>query len=92
MIKNLLIKCCGLIGRDDLAEELKNANFISDIVKNDAKNDIIKLISFFNFIISSIFENYISLEFCEKVTSDAVCEIDFDIFDLIDYIFLPCDF
>ena len=40
MIKNLLIKCCGLINRDDLITELKNANSIEDIVKNDVKTEI----------------------------------------------------
>ena len=79
MVKYLLIKCCGLIGRDDLIDELKNANSIDDILKNDVKNDIYKLISYFNFIITTLFENYLKLEFCEKVTSDALCEIDYHV-------------
>lgn len=79
MIKNLLIKCCGLINRDDLITELKNANSIEDIVKNDVKTEIIKLISYFNFVITSLFENYIKLEYCEKVTSDSMCEIDYEL-------------
>ena len=79
MIKSLLIKCCSIMGRDDLVAELKNANSIDEIVKNDAKMDIIKLISYLNFVLTSIFENYLKLEFCEKVTSDIQGEIDYEI-------------
>ena len=80
MFKNLLIKCCNLIGRDDIVEELKNANLIEDIVKNDIKNDIFKLISYYNYTVTSIFENYLKLEFYEKINSNYQSQIEYFFF------------
>lgn len=70
MIKNILIKCAELVNREDIVSSLKSANTINEIKNNSTQSDVIRLLSYYNFIIESIFENYISIEKFEKLTSD----------------------
>lgn len=70
MLKDLLIKCTNLIGRDDLSKEIKQAEHIDDITSDDTKNDIIKLLSYLNSSIQNIFEYYFSIRQVENISSD----------------------
>lgn len=70
MIKQILIKCTHLVNRDDIMSALKNASTINDISNTSIQNDIIRLISYYNFVVDSIFENYIKLEESETLYSD----------------------
>ena len=70
MVKQILTKCVELLNRDDILNELKNSTSISDITNNLIKNDVERLINYYNFTISNIFENYIFLEENELLLSD----------------------
>ena len=63
MFKDLLIKCCNLVGREDLSLEVENASKIDDILDISKKNEIINFFSYYNYVVCSIFENYLRLEF-----------------------------
>jgi len=77
MLKNILINCANLIGRDDIVLELKKYEKLSDFNDENIKNDISKLLCFYNFITNSIYENYLDLVFCEKIMSDSKSSIDY---------------
>ena len=69
MLKNILIKCLNLIGREDIILELEKYDSVNEIESADIKNEVIKLINTYNFVVSAIFENYIELCVTEKVMS-----------------------
>ncbi len=77
MFKDLLIKCCNFIGREDIVCELKSAEKLDDILNNNIKNDVINLFSYYNYVVCSVFENYLNLSFTEKVTSNSNSIIEY---------------
>lgn len=80
MLKKLLIHCCELLNRNDISTELKTNNTVADIFDNTIQNDILRLISFYNYTTSLIFNNYIKLINTEVVTTDKFGNIYFDKF------------
>ena len=70
MIKQLLIKCAELLNRDDIIVSLKDTDSVDNISNTSIQNDTIRLISYYNYVVSNIFENYISLSKTEILTSD----------------------
>lgn len=80
MLKNTLIKCAQLLDRDDLIDEIKNVESVNDIKNKLVQNDIIKLISYYNFITKTICENYIDLVRVDEFISDADRRIYYNFF------------
>lgn len=70
MLKNILIKCSELIGRDDIISAIKNIDDADNIENVSLKNDVVKLISFYNYVTNNVYENYLDLNFSENVKSD----------------------
>jgi len=70
MLKKTLIKCSQLIGRDDIILTLKDVNDADEIENSSIKNDVTRLINFYNFIVNSICENYLDLTYTESLSSD----------------------
>ena len=70
MLKNILIKTAELINRDDISSSLKKINSIDEINNDGLSNDISKMISYSNYILSDLFENYIFLNKSQELISD----------------------
>ena len=70
MLKNLLIKTAELINRDDISSSLKKINSIDEINNENLSNDITKMISYCNYILNDMFENYIFLNKTQELNSD----------------------
>lgn len=70
MLKNLIIKCSDLVNRDDISLALKNTSSLDEIENQNIQSDIIRLIQYYNFTISNIYENYIDAYTTEEVTSN----------------------
>ena len=77
MLKHLLIKTAEIINRNDIISCLKTTNSIDEISDSSLQNEICKLINFYNFTVSSIYENYLDLTFTEKVKSDSEKKIHY---------------
>ena len=71
MLKDILIKCSEILNRADITHALKSSNSIDDISNQQTQNDVIKLISFYNFVTISIFQSYIDLINTDTVVSDS---------------------
>ena len=71
MLKDILIKCSEILGRDDIKIELKKVNDVSEISSSHIQNDVAKLISFFNFTVNSICEQYLELTSIDKIKSNS---------------------
>lgn len=80
MLKNILIKCAELVNRDDILFELKKVDSIEAITNIGIKNDVIRLISYYNFIISNLYEHYFIVENVEELSSDENCQIFYSSF------------
>ena len=70
MLKKILIKTAELINRDDIYSLLNKINSIDEISNQTISNDVNKMISYCNYILSDIFENYIYLNKSEELNSD----------------------
>ena len=70
MLKNLIIKCSDLVNRDDISLALKNTSSLDEIENQNIQSDIIRLIQYYNFTISNIYENYIDAYTTEEATSN----------------------
>lgn len=70
MLKNILIKCTELLGRDDLKDALETYDDTDNIENKNQQNDILKLINFFNYTMHFVSENYIDLTMIETLKSD----------------------
>ncbi len=75
MIKELLKKCAELINRDDIVEELNNVNLLEEIEDQQLANDIIRLLNYYNYIVSSVFEFYLPVEEIVEANSDESSKI-----------------
>ena len=56
MLKDILLKTAEIINRDDLIDGLNNSNNSPSI-----KNDIIRLISYYNYTLETLTDNYFNL-------------------------------
>ena len=65
MLKDILLKTAELINRDDLIEGLNNTNNSPSI-----QNDICRLISYYNYTLETLCENYFNLIITQKISSD----------------------
>lgn len=70
MLKDFLIKCSELLNRDDIVQTLREVNDIDSIENAQIKNDVLRLISYYNFTVSTICENYYELTDTQSITSD----------------------
>ena len=77
MLKDILIKCFTLTGRDDLAIRLSGYNKILDITDQDLLKEVQSLISHFNFVSHSTFEHYLEFEKSNLVSSNDNRQIDY---------------
>ncbi len=80
MLKNILIKCCELLSRDDLKNDLLTYDSVQSIPITQSQNDIMRLISYYNFITNDIYENYLDLTISEKFTTNSEGCVSFDSF------------
>ncbi len=80
MIKNILIKCARMLDREDLCDELANANSIADIQNKQSKNDILKLISNYNYITNLVCTSLLDVTREDDFISDSNCKIYFNSF------------
>lgn len=72
MVKNLLIKCAELLNRSDIIQEIKIHNSIEEIEEQAVQNDVLRLISFYNYITASVFDNYLELVETENIVTDSI--------------------
>lgn len=79
-IKDIIKKCAQLSNRDDIASAINEANILSEITNTSLKNDIIKLIQYYNFVLENIYENYINIEETDQLISDESNRIYFNSF------------
>lgn len=70
MLKNILLKCCELLSRDDLKNDLIQYSEIQSIPEVQSQNDILRMISYYNFITNDIFENYLDCDYTESFTTN----------------------
>ena len=75
MLKDVLIKCFTLAGREDLVTRLRIYSELSDMNDPSAINEINSLINHYNFVTHSTFEHYLELEKRELVQSNEKGEI-----------------
>ena len=80
MLKQLLIKCAELTNRDDIVQSLKKVNLVEEIENKTIQNDIYRLISYYNFVVVNLYENYLILTYIEKLSSNENLEIFYDDF------------
>lgn len=74
MLKNLLIKCASMSGREDLVSKIEQATSLADI-SSEFKNDVKLLIDCFNGVMSKTFEFYLELYTSENIVSNAEKQI-----------------
>ena len=67
MLKDILIKSAELLGRDDIIAELNNP---TNQTNNSLQNDIARLVSYYNFIVQNLCENYFQIEYTDKIKSN----------------------
>lgn len=65
MLKDILLQTAELINRDDLIEALKSEN--QSLL---SQNDILRLISYYNYTIETLCENYFNITNTQTMTSD----------------------
>ena len=70
MLKDILLTTAELINRDDLIEGLNGNNNSQSI-----QNDILRLISYFNYTMETLCENYFNLSNKQKISSDSKKQI-----------------
>lgn len=77
MIKEILIKSCEILNRNDIVQSLKNVSKIENISNEQIQSDVYKLLSYYNFVVSSIFQNYFELRFTDTLVSDEYNKIQY---------------
>ena len=80
MLKDIIKRCAYLLNRIDISDTLVDVDEIEEIDDSEVKHDVLKLIDFYNSVSSSVFENYLELDFCEKILSNSESKISFDRF------------
>lgn len=71
MLKNILIKCAEMLNRNDMVKCLKTQTDIAKVSDESLQADLYRLINYFNFTTSTLFENYFDLSRSETLTSDS---------------------
>ena len=77
MLKDILIKCFTLAGRDDIVSKISSCTKLSDIENGDTLREVQAMIGHFNFVTHSTFEHYLELEKCNLVSSNSSFQIDY---------------
>jgi len=72
MLKDILLKTAEIINRDDLIDGLNNCNNSPSV-----KNDIIRLISYYNYTIETLTDNYFNLINKQTIQSSNNKQINF---------------
>ena len=73
MLKDILLKTAELINRDDIIEALNNKQTPSQSIQND----IYRLISYFNYTLETLCENYFNLTNTQTISSDRNKKINY---------------
>ena len=73
MLKDILLKTSQLINRDDIIEELNNPQNNS----TSLQNDILRLISYYNYTIETLCENYFNLTNKQTILSSKDKKINY---------------
>ena len=71
MLKNVLIKCAEILNRNDMVKCLKTQTDVSKVLDETLQADLYRLINYFNFTTTTLFENYFDLSRAETLTSDS---------------------
>lgn len=72
MLKDILLQTAQLINRDDLIDALNNGS------KSEAtNNDLLRLISYYNFTIETLCQNYFFINHKQKIVSDKNRKINY---------------
>lgn len=74
MIKDILIKTAELLNRDDIINEL---NSQTPSTSQALQNDILRLISYYNYTIETLCENYFNMTNTQTIISDKNRKISF---------------
>lgn len=77
MIKEILIKSCEILNRNDIIQTLKSVNKTEEISNEQIQSEVYKLLSYYNFVASSIFQNYFELTFTDTLMSDEYNKIQY---------------
>lgn len=67
MLKDILIKTAELINRDDIINELNEAN---NTKSKATQNDILRMISYYNYTLEKLIENYFNIVNSQTIISD----------------------
>lgn len=73
MLKDILLQTAELINRDDLIDALNSDNITSQSIQND----ILRLISYYNYTIENLCENYFNITTTQTITSDKNRKINY---------------
>ncbi len=65
MLKDILLQTSELINRDDLIDALNDSN-----QTQSTQNDILRLISYYNYTIETLCENYFNIQNTQSIISD----------------------
>lgn len=71
MLKDILLKTAEIINRDDLIEDLNNNDSPS------IKNDILRLISYYNYTLETLTDNYFNLIYKQTIHSNNNKQINY---------------
>ena len=77
MIKEILIRSCEILNRNDIIQTLKSVNKTEEISNEQIQSEVYKLLSYYNFVASSIFQNYFELTFTDTLMSDEYNKIQY---------------
>ena len=64
MLKDIILKTAELINRDDITEQLKSQTQTNS---NSTQNDILRLISYYNYTIEKLCENYFTIQNTQNI-------------------------
>ena len=70
MLKDIIVRCAETLNRNDIIKALKGVSSIDEIVDEQIQSDVIKIISYYNYISNAVFQEYIDLIATETITSD----------------------
>ena len=73
MLKDILLKTAEILNRDDIINELNNPTNSSQAIQND----IYRLISYFNYTLDTLCENYFNITNSQNIYSDKDKKISF---------------
>lgn len=70
MLKDILIISATIINRNDIVDSLKKASTVENITNEQIKNDVFRLISYYNFVSKTIFHDYFDMVYKDVLKSD----------------------